>query len=156
MNCMKQFALLSTVTCMLVSVTFSQTSSTSLQGTVTDPSGSAIPGATVMLSNAQAKVERTVVTGPQGGYRILALPPGTYDLTVTAKGFSQHRQAGLQLLVNTPTTANVELKIGTATEVITVAGEAPALNMVDASLGNSFGETQVRQIPLEGRNVPDL
>jgi hypothetical protein len=156
MKCMKQFALLSTVVYMLISVTFSQTSSTSLQGTVTDPSGSAIPGATVTLSNAEAKVERTVVTGPQGGFRILALPPGTYDLTVTAKGFSQHRQAGLQLLVNTPATANVELKIGTATEVVTVAGEAPALNMVDASLGNSFGETQVRQIPLEGRNVPDL
>jgi hypothetical protein len=110
----------------------------------------------VALSNVEAKVERTVVTGPQGEYRILALPPGTYNLTVTAKGFAQHRQTALQLLVNTPATANVQLKIGTATEVVTVAGEAPALNMVDASLGNSFDETQVKQIPMEGRNVPDL
>jgi hypothetical protein len=62
----------------------------------------------------------------------------------------------LQLLVNTPATANIQLKIGPSTEQVTVTGAAPALNMVDASLGNSFDRTQVTQIPLEGRNVPDL
>jgi hypothetical protein len=59
-------------------------------------------------------------------------------------------------LVNTPATANVQLKVGATTEVVTVTSEAPALDLVDSSLGNSFEEKQVRQIPLEGRNVPDL
>jgi len=59
--------------------------------------------------------------------------------------------------VNTPATANVQLKVGATTEVVTVTSEAPALNLVGRlSVGNSFDEKQVRQIPLEGRNVPDL
>ena len=156
MKCTKLLATSICVVLVLAGLASPQISSTSLQGEVTDPSGSAIPGATVVLSNAESKVERTMVTGSQGEYRILAIPPGTYTLSVTAKGFAQHQQTGLQLLVNTPATANVQLQIGAASEVITVASEAPALNLVDASLGNSFGESQVRQIPLEGRNVPDL
>ena len=137
-------------------VAFPQTSSTSLQGTVTDPSGSAVVGAGVALSSSESKLERTVVSGAQGEYRFLALPPGTYALSVTAKGFAHYQQTGLQLLVNTPATANVQLKVGTASESITITSEAPTLNLVDASIGNSFGENQVREIPLEGRNVPDL
>jgi len=140
----------------LAGTAFSQASSSSLQGTVTDPSGSAIPGATVVLANNEATVERTVETGPQGEYRFLALPPATYTLTVSARGFNRYLQTGLQLLVNTPTTANIQLKVGAVTEKVTVTSEAPALNMVDASIGNAFNETQVRGIPLEGRNVPDL
>jgi Carboxypeptidase regulatory-like domain len=136
-------------------VVFSQTSSTSLQGTVTDPAGSAVAGASVVLAN-EAKLQRTTVTDAQGGYRLLALPPGTYALTITATGFARYQQTGLQLLVNTPATANIQLKVGGASEVVNVSSEAPVLNMVDASLGNSFQEVQVKEIPLEGRNVPDL
>ena len=135
---------------------FPQGSSSSLQGTVTDPSGSAIPEATLVLANTQATLERTVTTGPQGDFRILAIPPGTYTLTVIARGFAHYTQTGLQLLVNTPATVNVQLKLGAVTENVNVTGEAPALNLVDASIGNPFDETQVKQIPLEGRNVPDL
>src|SRR5579864_8401060 len=83
----------------LAGVTFSQTSSTSLQGTVTDPSGSSVTGATVVLSN-EAKLERTTTTDAQGGYRLLALPPGTYTLTVSAKGFARYQHTDLELLVN--------------------------------------------------------
>lgn len=139
-----------------VSFAFSQISSSSLQGTVTDPSGGAIAGATVVLSNLESKTERTTATGAAGEYRLLAVPPGTYVLSVAAPGFASYKETGLQLLVNTPATVNVQLKIGTASESVTVTAEAPVLNQVDASIGNSFGELQVKEIPLEGRNVPDL
>jgi hypothetical protein len=129
---------------------------TSVRGTVTDPSGSAVVGASVLLANAESKTERTATTGTQGEYQFLFVSPGTYALKVTATGFAGYEQTGLQLLVNTPATANVQLKLGQTTQSVTVTSEAPPLNMVDASLGNSFEETQVRQIPLEGRNVPDL
>src|SRR5579863_4549035 len=148
------FAILLTLA--LNGTAFSQTSSTSLQGTVTDPGGNAIPGATVVLSNSESTLERTMVTGAQGEYRFLALPPGKYNLAVTFKGFTRHEETGLQLLVNTPATANVQLKVGATTESVTVSSEASIINMVDASLGNTFGETQVKELPLEGRNVPDL
>lgn len=155
---MKRFCRVSVLGFLLVlrGAAFPQGSSSSLQGTVTDPSGSATPGATVVLSNTQATFERTTTTGPQGDFRLLAVPPGTYTLTVTARGFAHYMQTGLELLVNTPATANVQLKVGAVTENINVTSEAPALNLVDASIGNSFNENQIRQIPLEGRNVPDL
>jgi hypothetical protein len=136
----------------LSGVCFSRASSSSLQGSVTDPSGSAIAGATVTLADATSRTERTTV----GEYRFLAVPPGTYSLSVTFKGFAHYVQNELQLLVNTPGTANVQLKVGSATESVTVTSEAPVLNLVDASIGNPFNETQVKQIPMEGRNVPDL
>ena len=147
-----KYLLLSILVVLIVNGTvFPQTSSTSLQGAVTDPSGSAIAGATVVLANGESKLERTMDTGMQGEYRFIALPPGTYTLTVIAKGFSRYQQTDLQLLVNTPATANVPLKVGSATESITVTSEAPVLNLVDASIGNPFNENQVEQLPLDGR-----
>jgi hypothetical protein len=145
------------VVCLLLSgVCFPQSSSSSLRGTVTDPAGSALPDATVVVANVDLKITRSAKTGGVGDYSFPALPPGTYTLTVTAGGFARYEQTGIQLLVNTPATENVRLKVGATTEHVTVTSEAPVLNLVDASLGNSFNQTQVRQIPLEGRNVPDL
>ena len=153
---MKQFAFSVTFFLAVTGTLCSQTSTTSLQGTVTDPSGGAIAGAPVILANTGLKTERSVVTDSQGEYRFLFLPPGTYTLSISAKGFAKYQQTDLRLLVNTPVSVNVQLKVGAAAEIITVTSEAPILNTVDASLGNSFDQTQVRQIPLEGRNVPDL
>src|SRR5271157_2299153 len=129
---------------------------TSLRGTISDPTGSTVAGAKVVLSNSESRTERSATTAEQGEYQFLFVPPGTYSMTVTATGFRPYKLAGLQLLVNTPATINAQLKVGASNEVVEVTGEAPALNLVDASLGNSFNETLVQDIPLEGRNVPDL
>jgi carboxypeptidase family protein len=129
---------------------------TSVRGAVTDSTGGTVVGARVTITSAESKIERIATTGPDGSYQFLFLPPGTYTLAVSAQGFQRYEETGLQLLVNTPATVNVQLKIGGTNETVTVTSEAPAINLVDASLGNSFDETQVRQIPLEGRNVPDL
>src|ERR1700740_2736698 len=130
--------------------------STSLRGTIADPTRGTISGAQVVLANSESKTERTATTGDQGEYQFLFVPPGTYTLTVTATGFRRYQIAGVQLLVNTPTTINAQLKVGGTTETVNVTSEQPALNLVDASIGNSFNENQVKQVPLEGRNVPDL
>jgi len=129
---------------------------TSLRGTITDPSGSTVAGATVILANAESKTERTATTGEQGEYQFLFVPPGTYSLAISASGFRPYQLTGVQLLVNTPATINAQLRVGATSEVVEVTSEQPALNLVDASIGNSFDETQVKQVPLEGRNVPDL
>jgi hypothetical protein len=129
---------------------------TSLRGTITDPSGSTVSGAKVVLANSESKTERTATTVEQGAYQFQFVPPGTYSLTVTATGFRPYKLDAVQLLVNTPATINAQLKVGAAGEVVEVTSETPALNLVDASLGNSFDETRVQDIPLEGRNVPDL
>ncbi len=78
---------------------------TSLRGTITDPSGAAVAGATVTITGEESKVERTASTGPAGEYQFLFLPPGTYTLTASASGFQRYELKGLGLLVNTPATA---------------------------------------------------
>src|SRR6266478_2038807 len=130
--------------------------STSLRGVVNDPSGGAVSGATVTLTNSESKIERKISTSEDGSYEFSLLPPGTYTLTGSATGFQSYERAGLTLLVNTPATVNAQLKLGSASEIVHVSAEEPILDLVDASIGNSFDEQQVRDIPLEGRNVPDL
>lgn len=81
-----------------------------MRGTVVDPSGKAVARATVVLANSESKIERTTTTEEQGEYQLLLVPPGTYRLTVTASGFRRYEQTDLQLLANTPTTANVHAR----------------------------------------------
>jgi len=145
------FAFLTFVTC-----AWAQSGTTSLHGVVTDTTGAAIVGARVTLSNQSLGLHREINTGSAGEYEFLALQPGTYELTVEATGFRKYEQTHLHLLVNTPGTANVKLEIGTALQTVEVLAEAVTLNTTDASLGVAFGENQVKQLPLDARNVPDL
>src|ERR1700676_888240 len=71
-------------------------------------------------------------------------------------GFQKFEQTNLQLLVNSPTTSNVTLGIGSSTETVEVTAQAQVLNTTDASLGNAFDQNQIKQLPMEGRNIPDL
>lgn len=133
-----------------------QTGTTSIRGTILDKSGAAIVGATVTLDNAAQAQHHSVKTGATGEYEFLALPPGAYSLSVEMAGFRKWEQRSLQLLVNTPATQNVTLEIGTSTETVEVSAQAATLNTTDASLGNAFNETQIEQLPMDARNVPDL
>ena len=133
-----------------------QSGTTSVHGTVTDKSGAAVSGAKITLVNAEQALTREANSGSEGEYEFVSLPPGTYSLKVEAPGFSKFEQTRLQLQVNSPATVNVKVEIGTTSETVEVSAQAVALNTTDASIGNTFGENQVKQLPLEGRNVPDL
>jgi carboxypeptidase family protein len=140
----------------LTSEAAAQTGTTSLRGTVVDKTGGVVQGAKVTLSNPVRSSERTSTTSASGAYEFLSLPPGTYSLSVEMTGFRQYHQSSLQLLVDSPATVNMMLEVGSTTETIEVAAEAETLNTTNASLGIAFNETQVKELPLEGRNVPDL
>src|SRR3981081_2519178 len=86
----------------LGSVISAQTGTTSLRGTVSDPSGAAVPNARVTLAGADRGFERTIMSSGTGSYEFLQLQPGTYDLTVEMAGFSRHQQNAIKLLVDTP------------------------------------------------------
>jgi hypothetical protein len=144
------------VVLVVTSLASAQTGTTSLHGSVSDKSGAVIVGAKVTLSNAQQGLHREATTNSAGEYEFLALPPGTYALVVDMTGFRKYEQRNLQLLVNLPTTSNVVLEVGTSSETIEVSAQAETLNATDASIGNAFNESQVKELPLEGRNVPDL
>src|SRR5579864_3101233 len=133
-----------------------QTGTTSLRGSITDRTGGAIPGVKVTLKNAALSVERITTTGNTGQYEFLALPPGTYELAVEKQNFQRYLQSNLQLLVNSPATQDVQFQVGSSTETVEVSSQAEMLNTTDASLGNAFSERQVRELPLEAGNVPEL
>jgi Carboxypeptidase regulatory-like domain len=127
-----------------------------VRGVVSDKTGATISGANVQISNATQGVERQMNTSGDGEYQFNALPPGTYTVTVEMTGFRRFEQRNAQLLVNNPTTLNVTLEIGSATQTVEVSAQAQTLNTTDASLGVAFNENQVKELPLDGRNVPDL
>ena len=129
---------------------------TSLRGTISDPSGAVIPSAQVHLINAETGVERVASTTAAGGYEFLLVHPGKYQLTAETPGFRKYVRENIELLVNTPATVNVTLEVGHPTETVSVTAEAPVLNTTDASLGIAFNENQVKQLPFESRNVVDL
>jgi hypothetical protein len=133
-----------------------QTGTTSVQGVVLDKSGAAVVGARVVVENAGQALQRETRTNGSGDYKLLALPPGKYTLTVEKEGFRKFEVRDLNLPVNLPVTVPVTLAVGAVTEQVEVSGQAATVNTTDASLGIAFGENQVKQLPLESRNVPDL
>jgi hypothetical protein len=130
--------------------------STSLRGTVSDQQGAVIPEAVVTLHNLDNAAARQTITSGSGEYAFPQLPPGNYELRVEKPGFSTLTKTGVTLVVNTPATLDLMLEVGKSEEVISVMSEAPAINTQDASVGNAFSELQVRQLPLQTRNVVEL
>lgn len=135
---------------------WAQVGTTSVRGVVTDKSGAVVATAKVVLTNGGQALTREMTTGSTGEYEFLALPPGTYMLTVEMQGFRKFENKNVQLLVNLPTTLNVTLEVGAASQTVEVSAQAVTLNTTDATLGIAFDENQVKQLPMEGRNVPDL
>ena len=129
---------------------------TSLSGRVTDQSGAVVAGAKVTATSATTSAARTASTNSNGEYQFSQLAPGKYNLTVTAAGFEKVEKTGMDLLVGQPASMNVSLGVASVTSTVTVTEAEPVMNTTDATLGNAFDAEQVEQLPIEGRNVPDL
>ncbi|HKP84751.1 MAG TPA: carboxypeptidase-like regulatory domain-containing protein [Blastocatellia bacterium] len=129
---------------------------TSLSGVISDPQGKVIPGATVTITYKATGVTREAKSKDDGSYAFNQLPPGAYSIRVEAKGFKTNFQEDTQLLVATPTKIDMQLEVGAVSETVTVSGGEVQLNTQDATIGNAFNQTQIRQLPLEGRNVAGL
>ncbi|HET7439959.1 MAG TPA: carboxypeptidase-like regulatory domain-containing protein, partial [Terriglobales bacterium] len=136
----------------LTSFMLAQSATTSLRGTVSDPKGAVVSGATLTLSDPATGFSRTTKSDSQGNYQFLEIPPATYLLTVAAAGFSTMKQTDLKLMVNTPATLNVAMQVSGGTVTVEVTGEAPLVNTTDASLGHAFGPAQIANLPFEGRD----
>lgn len=125
---------------------------TSLRGTVTDSSGLAINGAHVTVVNSSTSFTRTTETGGDGTYVFAELLPGTYNVIVEAKGFGKFQETDVPLRVELPATVNVQMKVGTTAEFISVTAEAPPLNTTDASIGNTMETNAIEDLPLPAEN----
>lgn len=153
---LRDFAIGICATCALQSLVWSQ-ATTSLRGRITDPSGAAIPHASVRLTRSDTGAGRDAETDTAGAYQFAQLAPGIYSLTISASGFAQAENKNLELQVNLPATADFQLQLaGTASEVDVSEAGAPMVNTTDATLGSAFDTRQVEQLPIEARNVVEL
>jgi Carboxypeptidase regulatory-like domain len=144
------------VTCILLTAqVWSQVATTSLRGTLTDPSGAVVSGASLVLARPDTGFSVKMASGSDGTYLFQQLAPGAYELTTVSAGFAT-QTVKIHLLVDQPATLNLQMKVSTNETAIGVLAEAPILNTTDASIGNAVDNQTVQALPLEGRNVPDL
>lgn len=151
------------VSALLILVAFSitiiaQQGTSSVRGTVSDPQGNVVSGATVTLTNLGSSASRTATTSESGVYGFEFIAVGDYKVEVEAAGFKKAVITEVHALVAKPTSVDVALEIGNVSESVTVAsGSAELLvNRDDATLGNNFVSRQITDLPLEARTVANL
>ncbi|HKV25265.1 MAG TPA: TonB-dependent receptor [Candidatus Acidoferrum sp.] len=131
-------------------------STASVNGTVTDPTGAAVPNAKVTITNEATGVATNTVTDAAGAYLFPALPIGTYRIDVTATNFQAAVIKDLKLQVATSVTENVQLKVGEATEKVEIVADAAVIETTTNSMGQVINDKTVQDIPLNGRHFTDL
>src|SRR6266571_2442991 len=145
-------ALIALGTCL----SFAQTSTATILGTVKDTSGALIPGVSITVKHTESGLTRTVVSGERGGYNVPLLPVGPYELTTTMPGFKQVVRSGVNLVVGQEAVVDLTLEVGANAEQVTVTEEAPLVNTTTSSTSGVITEQQVKELPLNGRSFDQL
>jgi hypothetical protein len=135
---------------------YAQVSGANLSGTITDPSGAAIAGAKVTITNKATSVTRDVTTDSAGFYSVPNLLPGPYEVTAAASGFSNAKQSDLTLSVGAQQVLNLGLKIGEASQTVQVTEAASQVQTSSSTLSAEVESTTVRELPLNGRDWASL
>jgi len=133
-----------------------QTTTAVVVGTVTDPSGAAMPAVQVMAINTGTALTRSVQTNGQGEYRIEFLPVGEYSLEVNATGFRKLLRKNIVLQVNQVARVDLSLALGQAAETIEVTGAPPLVNTSNVELGRTVGNAEIVDLPIVNRNLYTL
>jgi hypothetical protein len=143
--------------CASTSVAFAQEVTGTLNGTVTDPSGAAVKGATVTVTDENTKVVvRTVITGDNGDYSIPTLPVGTYTVGIEAPNFKKIVRTGVKLDVNQRRTEDVTMEAGNISEVVTVEANPLTVELTTPTASTVITGDQVRELSINNRNWVQL
>ncbi len=143
------------VTCLALSLQ-AQTYQGRILGSVTDQTGAVVSAATVVITNTATGVSRKVATTATGDFVAPNLEPGPYSVTVEAPSFKKEQRTGLQLEVAKDIRLTFKLTAGAATEVVTVTGEAPIVDVTSDVLGGTFSNKAITELPLLGRDFQNL
>ncbi len=123
-----------------------------LRGTITDPQGAVVSGATVTIRDKTRNFERSTTTNATGDYLLLAVPPGEYEVTVEAQGFARMVTSGVTLTVGQGADLSIELKAAGATEVIEVLGTPELVETQRSTASTTIQQTRIDNLPINGRN----
>jgi Carboxypeptidase regulatory-like domain/TonB dependent receptor len=140
----------------LCAVTFAQTYQGRILGTVTDSSGAVVAGAKVTITNPDTGFTRSLTTTDTGDYVAPALPPGNYQVTVEAPNFKRYEQKGIRLEVAKDVRIDAKLTAGGASESVTVTSDAPLVETTNNTLGGTFSNKSINELPLNGRDFQNL
>jgi hypothetical protein len=132
------------------------TTTATLSGVVSDPSGALVPTASVTLVSVEKGISRSMISDDGGRYSFNQLPPSTYVLTIKVKGFETYQQSGIVLNAASTATQNVTLTIGAETQSIAVTADASLLNTDNANVAAELDAKQIVELPLNVRNVYGL
>jgi hypothetical protein len=135
---------------------FAQTTAGRVLGTVSDPSGAAVTGAAVVVTDVNRGTSRALTTDEAGAYVAADLAPGTYKIRVEAKGFKSVERPGVVIEVATDVRADFALQPGQVSEVVVVQEEVPLLNTTSSTLGGTLSNQEINDLPLNGRNYENL
>lgn len=133
-----------------------QSSHASLTGRITDPKKAVIAGATVTVINTGTRLHYQGITNETGQYYVTDLPPGRYRMEVEKIGFKAVIQSGLILHVQDALEVNFEMTLGSASESVTVEGEASPIDTESSTVGTVVEQRKTNELPLNGRNVFNL
>ncbi|HEV2904891.1 MAG TPA: carboxypeptidase-like regulatory domain-containing protein, partial [Pyrinomonadaceae bacterium] len=151
---MRTFALAIALCGLIASSAFAQGSVTRVAGTVKDPQGASITGATVTLTDSATKAVKTATTNDEGAFAFNDLRAGIYTVDVEAAGFKKTTVPDLTVNINETSTVNIDMEVGGVGETVTVtASDAQAVvHTENAELKNTVLERQIQDLPLNGRN----
>ena len=127
-----------------------------LSGTITDPTGRAVPQAQIVITNVATGVERVVTTNADGFYTAVNLLPGEYQVKISATGFNTEVKTGITMNVGAQQTFDLPLHVGTVSHTVQVTTEAPAVQVTSSEISATVNATTVRELPLNGRSWTDL
>ncbi|MGH9406161.1 MAG: TonB-dependent receptor [Terriglobia bacterium] len=126
-------------------------------GTVKDPSGAAVPGAAVTVTQEQTNLTRTAVTNSSGGYTVSTLPSGTYTVKVSAHGFKTFARSSVEVPYNFTARVDATLELGAVNQTVNVTSAAPLLQTDRADVHSNLSEQEVENVPMApGNNFEQL
>src|SRR5438067_9024173 len=132
------------------------TATGTVSGQVTDPTSAVIVGVTVTLTDTATGGARTTTTNENGRYLFVNVNPGTYDISVRRPGFTEARIPEQKVTVGTVTNVNLALKVGEATQSITVEASGVTLQTMNATVGTTIGFQNLQELPNLSRDVSSL
>src|SRR5579863_3844250 len=137
-------------------VLFSQSNFGRILGIVTDQTGGVVAGATVTVLDTQRGVARTLTTDDAGEYNAPTLIPGTYTIRVEAKGFKTLERPNVVLQVGQEIRVDVTVQPGDQSQSVTVTEAVPLVETTSATLGGTINNSEILDMPLNGRNYQSL
>src|SRR5882672_7068435 len=147
-----------TLACVMLcgAVAFGQATSGTISGTMLDPQGNVLAGATVKIKNLGTGATREVTSNSSGYYRVTGLPPGRYEVEAAAQGFAPEKRGELTLTVAEEIVVNFSLKVGVTKQDVIVEVQPVNVETTGSTLNGLVDEKKIRDLPLDGRDMTQL